>query len=58
MGTNSYVFEDLLNEHEVARMTGLSLSTLRCWRLLKLVPRFLKLGSSVRYRPVADGGRL
>ena len=40
----------LLNEHAVAEMLGVSVSTVRRWRLVKQGPRFLKVGSSVRYR--------
>lgn len=42
--------DTLLNEHDVARVTGLSVASVRRWRLLRLGPRYLKLGSSVRYR--------
>lgn len=43
--------ETLLNEHDVARITGLSLSTVRRWRLLGLGPAYIKVsGSAVRYR--------
>jgi predicted DNA-binding transcriptional regulator AlpA len=41
--------ESLLNEHDVARMTGLSVASMRRWRLLHQGPKFLKLGSAVRY---------
>jgi len=44
-------FEALLNEHDVARLTRLSLASLRRWRLLHRGPKYLKLGSSVRYKP-------
>jgi predicted DNA-binding transcriptional regulator AlpA len=40
----------LLNEREVAKLTGMSLATVRRWRLYKQGPRFLKIGASVRYR--------
>jgi predicted DNA-binding transcriptional regulator AlpA len=42
--------ENLLNEHDVARITGLSVASVRRWRLLRQGPRYLKLGSAVRYR--------
>jgi len=43
--------EALLTERDVARITGLSVATVRRWRLLKQGPRFLKVsGSAVRYR--------
>lgn len=43
--------ETLLTEHDVARITGLSVASVRRWRLLHQGPRYLKIGSSVRYRP-------
>lgn len=43
--------EELLNEHDVARITGLSVASIRRFRLLKQGPKFLKLNSAVRYRP-------
>lgn len=45
--------EALLNEQQLAQLTGLSLSRLRNDRYLRQGIPFLKLGSSVRYR-VAD----
>jgi predicted DNA-binding transcriptional regulator AlpA len=42
--------ESLLNEYDVARITGVSLGSIRRWRLLRQGPKFLKLGASVRYR--------
>jgi predicted DNA-binding transcriptional regulator AlpA len=39
----------LLNEHEVARIVGLSVATVRRWRLRRQGPRFIKIGTSVRY---------
>jgi predicted DNA-binding transcriptional regulator AlpA len=41
----------LLTERDVARITGLSVASVRRWRLLRQGPRYLKIGSSVRYRP-------
>jgi predicted DNA-binding transcriptional regulator AlpA len=42
----------LLNEYEVAEILGVSVATVRRWRLLRLGPQFLKVnGSSVRYNP-------
>ena len=43
--------KQLLNEHEVAGICGISVLTLRKWRSLKRGPRFLKISSLVRYRP-------
>jgi predicted DNA-binding transcriptional regulator AlpA len=40
----------LLNEHEVATTCAISVATLRKWRTLRRGPRFLKIGSLVRYR--------
>jgi predicted DNA-binding transcriptional regulator AlpA len=40
-----------MNEFSVAKALQVSVATVRRWRLLKQGPRFLKLGSSVRYRP-------
>ena len=41
----------LLNERDVAARLGLSVATLRRWRLVRQGPKWLKLGSAVRYRP-------
>jgi len=41
----------LLDEFDVARITGLSVASVRRWRLFRCGPRYLKLGSAVRYRP-------
>jgi predicted DNA-binding transcriptional regulator AlpA len=41
----------LQNEHDVAQTCAISVATLRKWRMLKRGPRFLKIGSLVRYRP-------
>jgi predicted DNA-binding transcriptional regulator AlpA len=43
--------ETLLNEHDVARIIGLSVATVRRWRLFKRGPRYIKLGAAVRYSP-------
>ena len=40
-----------LTEREVAERLGLSVVTLRAWRLRGKGPRFLRLGRSVRYLP-------
>lgn len=40
----------LLNEHDVARVIGLSVASVRRGRLLRQGPRYLKIGSAVRYR--------
>lgn len=41
----------VLNEHEVAGILRLSVATMRHWRLVQKGPKWLKLGSAVRYRP-------
>jgi predicted DNA-binding transcriptional regulator AlpA len=51
MGLTHNGIENLLNEHDVARITGLSVASVRRWRLLKQGPKYLKIGASVRYRP-------
>jgi predicted DNA-binding transcriptional regulator AlpA len=43
--------EELLTEHDVARITGMSLGSVHRWRYLRQGPRFLKLSSAVRYDP-------
>jgi predicted DNA-binding transcriptional regulator AlpA len=51
MGTIENTLETLLDEHAVARITGLSVASVRRWRFLKQGPKYLKIGSAVRYRP-------
>ncbi len=41
----------LLNEHEAAYVLALKVATLRRWRWAGKPPRFLKIGSAVRYDP-------
>jgi predicted DNA-binding transcriptional regulator AlpA len=42
----------LLNEHAVASLLGVSVATVRRWRLLRQGPKFIRVGAaSVRYRP-------
>jgi predicted DNA-binding transcriptional regulator AlpA len=43
--------EALLDEKNVARITGLSVASVRRWRLLRQGPKYLKIGAAVRYRP-------
>jgi len=43
--------QTLLNEYDVARITGLSVASVRRWRLLRQGPRYLKIGAAVRYKP-------
>ncbi len=42
--------EPLLNERDVARITGMSLGSVRRWRLLRRGPKFIKLNSACRYK--------
>jgi predicted DNA-binding transcriptional regulator AlpA len=51
VGTSRNAIEILLNEHDVARITGLSVASVRRWRLLRQGPKYLKIGAAVRYRP-------
>ena len=41
----------LFNEYDVADIFRLSVATMRHWRLTGKGPKWLKLGSAVRYRP-------
>jgi excisionase family DNA binding protein len=40
----------LVNDRQVAELLGVSLATVRRWRLLNRGPRFLKLGASCKYK--------
>ena len=51
MSTNHSAFERLLNDHEVAALVGVSVATVRRWRLLRRGPRYLRIGVLIRYRP-------
>ncbi len=42
--------ETLLNEHDVARITDLSVGSVRRWRLLRQGPKYIKIGAAVRYK--------
>jgi predicted DNA-binding transcriptional regulator AlpA len=50
MATVNNVLETLLNEHDVARVTGLSVASVRRWRLLRQGPKYIKIGAAVRYK--------
>jgi hypothetical protein len=50
MGTLPNTLTQLLNEYQVAEMLGVSVSTVRRWRLLHQGPRFLKVGVLCKYR--------
>jgi predicted DNA-binding transcriptional regulator AlpA len=42
----------LLNDRQVSIMLGVSLASVRRWRLLRQGPRYIRVGaSSIRYRP-------
>jgi predicted DNA-binding transcriptional regulator AlpA len=41
----------LLNERAVAEITGMSLASVRRWRLLRQGPKYIKIGAAVRYKP-------
>jgi predicted DNA-binding transcriptional regulator AlpA len=43
--------QPLFNEHDLARVTGLSVASVRRWRLLRQGPKYLKIGAAVRYKP-------
>jgi predicted DNA-binding transcriptional regulator AlpA len=51
MATANNNIETLLNEHDVARITGLSVASVRRWRILRQGPKYLKIGAAVRYKP-------
>ena len=40
-----------MTERDVSRIIGMSLASVRRWRLLRQGPRFIKIGAAVRYRP-------
>lgn len=40
-----------LTDREAARLLGLSVATLRAWRLQQRGPRFVRFGRAVRYLP-------
>jgi predicted DNA-binding transcriptional regulator AlpA len=48
----------LLNEYDVAGITGLSVASVRRWRLLRQGPKFIKIGAAVRYKPEDISGWL
>ncbi len=50
MQTTNCSIDALLNEHDVAHLTGLSVASVRRWRLIREGPKYLKLGAAVRYR--------
>jgi len=42
--------ESLLNEFDVARITGMSVASVRRWRRLRKGPKYIKIGAAVRYK--------
>ena len=58
MATQNNTLQALLNEHDVARITGLSVASVRRWRLLRQGPKYIKIGAAVRYRPEDIGAWL
>lgn len=53
MATANSTLEKLLNEYDAPRITGLSVASVRRWRLLRQGPKYLKIGAAVRYKPEA-----
>lgn len=49
-GDHRPCLDALLDETDVSRITGLSLASVRRWRLLRQGPKFIKIGAAVRYR--------
>jgi hypothetical protein len=47
MATANNSIESLLIEHDVARITGLSVASVRRWRLLRQRPKFIKQNSGL-----------
>ncbi len=50
-GDRKYIGVALLNEHDVARVCGMSLASVRRWRLIGEGPKYIKIGAAVRYQP-------
>jgi len=50
MKTVSTSLEALITEHDVARISGMSVASVRRWRLLRQGPKYLKIGAAVRYK--------
>lgn len=49
--TNQLNLDTLFDEHDVAKKINMSVATVRRRRLFNMPPKFLKLGTAVRYRP-------
>jgi predicted DNA-binding transcriptional regulator AlpA len=50
MGALPNTLTHLCNEYAVADLLGVSVATISRWRLLRQGPKYLKIGSSVRYK--------
>jgi predicted DNA-binding transcriptional regulator AlpA len=50
MAAPNNTFDAMLNERDVARLTGLSVATIRRRRLFRQPPKYYKLGSAVKYK--------
>ena len=48
--TSEAAHTQAITDRDVARRLGVSLSTVRSWRLRRTGPRYLKFGRAVRYR--------
>lgn len=51
METKRSIQQMLLTERDVARITHMSVASVRRWRLHRIGPKFLKIGVAVRYKP-------
>jgi predicted DNA-binding transcriptional regulator AlpA len=51
MAEKSIELTELLIERDISRLTGMSLASVRRWRLLGQGPRYIKIGAAVRYWP-------
>jgi predicted DNA-binding transcriptional regulator AlpA len=43
--------KEAVTDREAAKLLGLSVATLRAWRLRRRGPRYLRFGRAVRYLP-------
>ena len=51
MATANSTLKTPLNERDEARITGLSVASVRRWRPLRQGPKWLKIGAAHRYKP-------
>ncbi len=47
MEATSNLLQELLTERDVARITGMSIASVRRWRLFRQGPTYLKIGAAV-----------